>query len=74
MALPTYQHIYSRQLADKQQVPWNDHGLNTALDTGAKGAAASPWVAALVNAGIGTSSSIYPSPLVWDHFSDSMIS
>ncbi|KAH8144300.1 uncharacterized protein LAJ45_11725 [Morchella importuna] len=33
-------------------VPYNDPGLTTALGNGAKGAAASPWVAAIVNAGI----------------------
>jgi len=33
-------------------VPFNDPGLNAALDKGESGAAASPWVAAIVNAGI----------------------
>ena len=35
------------------KVPYNDPGLNEALQNGAPGAAASPWVAAIVNAGIG---------------------
>ncbi|KAG0137509.1 amino acid permease/ SLC12A domain-containing protein [Tuber indicum] len=33
-------------------VPYNDKGLTTALKSGAPGAAASPWVASIVNAGI----------------------
>ncbi|KAA8903284.1 amino acid permease/ SLC12A domain-containing protein [Sphaerosporella brunnea] len=33
-------------------VPYNDKGLTTALKEGKSGAAASPWVAAIVNAGI----------------------
>ncbi|KAI5812209.1 amino acid permease/ SLC12A domain-containing protein [Pyronema omphalodes] len=33
-------------------VPYNDKGLTTALAEGKSGAAASPWVAAIVNAGI----------------------
>lgn len=33
-------------------VPYNDKGLNKALDEEAPGAAASPWVAAMVNSGI----------------------
>jgi amino acid permease len=35
------------------KVPYNDPGLTQALSDGAPGAAASPWVAAIVNAGIG---------------------
>lgn len=37
-------------------VPYNDVGLTTALAEGKSGAAASPWVAAIVNSGIGESS------------------
>ena len=33
-------------------VPWNDKSLAEALDKGAKGAAGSPWVVAIENAGI----------------------
>lgn len=36
-------------------VPYNDERLNIALERGESGAAASPWVAAIVNSGIGES-------------------